>query len=75
VCQSPSVSRVFSSHHSSVSTRLYPKISELFLLSDFPRAPEACPNSLKIRREKQLGGKRLGKNGSTNGCMFSKDPS
>ena len=49
MCQSPSVSRVFSSRYSSVSTRLYPKISALFLLSNFPRAPEACPNSLKIR--------------------------
>jgi hypothetical protein len=49
VCQSPSVSRVFSSRYSSVSTRLYPKISELFLLSNFPTAPESCPNSLKIR--------------------------
>ena len=49
MCQSPSVSRVFSSRYSSVSTRLYPKISELFLLSNFPTAPESCPNSLKIR--------------------------
>ena len=49
MCQSPSVSRVFLSRYSSVSTRLYPKISELFLLSNFRKVSEACPNSLKSR--------------------------
>ena len=51
VCQPPSVSRVYLSRYSSVSTLLYPKISELFLLSNFRKVYEPCRNSLKSRWE------------------------
>jgi hypothetical protein len=51
VCQPPSVSSVYLSRYSSISTLLYPKISELFLLSNFRKVSESCPNSLRSRWE------------------------
>ena len=70
VCEPPSVSRVYLSHYSSVSTLLYPKIIELFLLYDFRKVYEQSEISLG---NGSVGNVSVG-NGWTNGWMASEDP-